>query len=146
MKTMGRGGNNIRQRSVCGTEQKQRYGGGGIMATVRHRVTAGYHSCTGPEQCLAGGLVGLHCALGEIQDKGKHQERTMILAFFTKVVFPVAAGEDAQRIQHSGGTDIMPRVLNALLAAQHLTPLRYTGGRLCFWPSTSCLLNFSKHL
>lgn len=43
------------------------------MATVSKKVTAGYHSCTGPEQCLSCGLVGQRCAVGEIQDKRKHQ-------------------------------------------------------------------------
>lgn len=62
------------------------------MATVIKKVTAGYHSCTGPEQCLSCGLVGQCRALGEIQDKHKHRRRTMALTLFTIDAFPSAAG------------------------------------------------------
>lgn len=153
VKTMGRGGSNIRQPSelsVAGSKNKAVWGvGGGTMATVRQKVTAGYHSCTSPGQCLSCGLVGLRCALGEIQDKSKHQGRTMALTLFTKDAFPSAAGEDAHRIPPDTprpGPAIIPHILSALVAAQHPIPPRYTGGRLCFWPSTSCLLRFPKHL
>lgn len=102
VETKGRGGSNIRPQSelsVAGSKNKAVRGvGGGTMATVRQKVTAGYHSCTSPEQCLSCDLVGLRCALGEIQDKRKHQGRTMALTLFTKDAFPSAAGEDAHRI------------------------------------------------
>ena len=149
---MGRGGSNIRQQSelsVAASKNKEVWGvGGGTMATVRKKVTAGYHSCTGPEQCLSCGLVGLRCALGEIQDKRKHQRRTMALTLFTKDAFPSAAGRMHTESPGAARPAIIPHVLSALLAAQHLIPQRYTGGRLSFWPSTSnsCLLHFPKHL
>lgn len=96
------------------------------MATVRKKVTAGYHSSTGPEQCLHCGLVGLHRALGEIQDKSKHRGTTMVLTLFTKDAFPSAAGEDAHRLPQCSAARprpaIIPVVLSALLAAQHPTP------------------------
>ncbi len=146
---MGQGGSNIRQQSelsVAASKNKEVWGvGGGTMATVRNKVTAGYHSCTGLEQCLSCGLKGLR---GEIQDKRKHQRRTMVLALFTKDAFPSAAGKMHTESPGAARPAIIPHILSALLAAQHLIPLHCTGGRLSSWPSmsNSCLLHFPKHL
>ncbi len=113
------------------------------MATVRKKVTAGYHSCTGSEQCLSCGLVGLRCALGEIQAKRKHQRRTMVLTLFTKDAFPSAAGRMHTESPSAARPAIIPHVLSALLAAPHPIPPHYTGGRLGFWPSMSNPLSSS---
>lgn len=77
-------------------------GGGGTMATVREKVTAGYHSCTGQEQCPSCGLVGRRWALGEIQDKRKHQRRTIVIALLYKGCFSFSCREDAHRVSRHG--------------------------------------------
>lgn len=69
VETMGRGGSDIRQQSELsvggGGKDKGNWGAGGgvggggwTMATVRQKVTADYHSCTSPEQCLSCGFGG----------------------------------------------------------------------------------------
>lgn len=87
------------------------------MATVRKKVTAGYHSSTGPEQCPHCGLVGLRLARGEIQGKSKHQGRTMVLTPFTKDAFPSAAGEDARRLPQQSAARPTPAIIPGVLGA-----------------------------
>ena len=150
---MGLGGSNIRQQSELsvarGAKTKSFRAGGwgwgvdaGTMATVSKKVTAGYHSSTGPEQCLSCGLVGQRCAVGETQDKRKHQrEDNGARSLLQKMVFLQLQGGCTQN-PPPGATRpaIIPHVLSALLAQRHLIPPHCTSGRLGFWPSMSKLL------
>lgn len=116
------------------------------MATVRKKVTAGYHSCTGPEQCLSCGLVGLRCALGEIQDKRKHQGRTMVFTLFTKDAFPSAAGRMHTESPSAASASYHTSRPQSPFSSKASVTAALQEDRSGFWPSTSnpCLLHFPK--
>lgn len=56
----------------------------------------------------------------------------MALTLFTKDDFPSAAGRMHTESPGAARPAIIPHVLSALLAAQHLIPPYYSGGRLGF--------------
>lgn len=106
------------------------------MATVRQKVTAGYHSCTGTEQWRSCGSPGLRCALAEIQDQRKHPEEDNGARSLHKRCF---SSGPAGRMHRPG----LPPGRRGPHPYHTSSPPHSSGaasdtcGRLCFWPSRS---------
>lgn len=135
--------------AVCGGEQKQRSLGGWWWdnGDSQKEGDCRLPFLHGPRTMPILWLGGARCALGEIQDKRKHQGRTMVFTLFTKDAFPSAAGRMHTESPSAASASYHTSRPQRPFSSKASVTAVLQEDRLGFWPSTSnpCLLHFPKH-